>query len=181
MSTQLRKIAAKAQQDPKVRFTSLAHILTPEFLRDTWRQLKRKGASGIDGETIAEFETNLEERMQDLWRRLRAGQYHAPPVRRVEIPTGNGKTRPLGIPTGEDRLLQRAVARIVSAIDEPEFLDCSCGYRPGRNPHLARKALRDHIVTGTVRHVYEADIPGYCTHLNHEWLRTMIARRIATP
>ena len=181
MSTQLRKIAAKAKQDPKARFTSLAHLLTPEFLRDTWRQLNRKGASGIDGETIQEFETNLEDRIQDLWRRLRAGQYHAPAVRRVEIPKGNGKTRPLGIPTVEDRLLQRAVARIVSAIYEPDFLDCSFGYRPGRNPHMALKALRDHIVTGKVRHVYEADIQGYFTHLNHEWLRKMIALRIADP
>src|SRR4029450_5969053 len=94
MSPQLRKITAKAKQDPKARFTSLAHLLTPEFLRETWRQLNRKGASGIDGETIQEFETNLEERIQDLWRRLRAGQYHAPPVRRVEIPKGNGKTGP---------------------------------------------------------------------------------------
>jgi RNA-directed DNA polymerase len=181
MSTQLRKIAAKAKQDPQARFTSLAHLLTPEFLRDTWRQLNRKGASGIDGETIQEFETNLEERIQDLWRRLRAGQYHAPPVRRVEIPKGNGKTRPLGIPTVEDRLLQRAVARIVRAIYEPDFLDCSFGYRPGRNPHRALKALRDHIVTGKVRHVYEADIQGYFTHINHEWLRKMIALRIADP
>ena len=132
MSTQLRKIAAKAKQDPKARFPSLAHLLTPECLRETWRQLHRKGASGIDGETIKEFETHLEARMQDLGRRLRAGQYHAPPVRRVEIPKGNGKTRPLGIPTVEDRLLQRAVARIVSAIDAPDLLDCSFGYRPGR-------------------------------------------------
>jgi RNA-directed DNA polymerase len=180
-SPQRRKIAAKAKQDPKARFTSLAHLLTPAFLRDTWRQRNRKGASGIDGETIQEFETNVEERMQDLWRRLRAGQYHAPPVRRVEMPKGNGTTRPLGIPTVADRLLQRAVARIVSAIDEPDFLDCSCGYRPGRNPHMALKALRDHLVTGKVRQVYEADIQGYCTHLNHEWRRTMIALRIADP
>jgi hypothetical protein len=98
MSTQLRKIAAKAKQDPKVRFTSLAHLLTPEFPRDTWRQLNRKGASGIDGETIEEFEANLEARIQALWQRLRAGQYQAPPVRRVEIPKGNGTMRPLGIP-----------------------------------------------------------------------------------
>jgi retron-type reverse transcriptase len=98
MSTQLRKIAVKAQQDPTVCFTSLAHVLTPDFLQETWRQLNRNGASGTDGETIAEFEANLEERMQHLWRRLRAGQYHAPPVRRVEIPKGNGTTRPLGIP-----------------------------------------------------------------------------------
>src|ERR671923_2790064 len=84
MSTQLRKIAAKAKQDPKACFTALAHLLTPEFLRETWRQLNRKGASGIDGETIKEFETNLEERIAGLWRRLKAGQYQAPPVRRVE-------------------------------------------------------------------------------------------------
>lgn len=151
MSTALLKIAAKAKQDPKTRCTSLAHILTPEFLRETWRQLNRKGASGIDGETMAEFEANLEERINDLWRRLRAGQYQAPPVRRGEIPKGNGKTRPLGIPTVEDRLLQRAVARILSAIYEPEFLECSFGYRPGRTPPMALKALRDHIVTGKVR------------------------------
>ena len=98
MSTALLKIAATAKQDPTTRFTSLAHVLTPEFLRDTWRQLNRKGASGIDGETIEEFETNLEERTNDLWRRLRAGQYQAPPVRRVNIPKGNGTTRPLGLP-----------------------------------------------------------------------------------
>jgi RNA-directed DNA polymerase len=181
MSTALLKIAAKAKQDPNTRFTSFAHILTPEFLRETWRQLNRKGASGIDGETIAEFETNLEERINDLWRRLRAGQYQAPPVRRVEIPKGNGKTRPLGIPTVEDRLLQRAVARILSAIYEPEFLECSFGYRPGRTPHMALKALRDHIVTGKVRYVYEADIQGYFTNINHKWLRQMIALRIADP
>jgi RNA-directed DNA polymerase len=181
MSTQLLKIAARAKQDPKARFTSLAHVLTPDFLRETWRQLNRKGASGIDGETIAEFESSLEERIEDLWRRLKAGQYQAPPVRRVEIPKGNGKTRPLGIPTVEDRLLQRAVARILSAIYEQDFLACSFGYRTGRNPHMALKALRDHIVTGKVRHVYETDIQGYFTNLNHQWLCKMIALRIADP
>ena len=87
----------------------------------------------------------------------------------------------MGIPTVEERRRQRAVARIVSAIYEPDCRACSCGYRPGRNPHMALKALRDHIVTGKVRHVYEADIQGYFTHLNHEWLRKMIALRIADP
>ena len=181
MSTQLLKIAARAKREPKARFTSLAHVLTPEFLRETWRQLNRKGASGIDGETIEEFEANLEERLDDLWRRLKAGQYEAPPVRRVEIPQGNGKTRPLGIPTVEDRLLQRAVARILSAIYEQDFLECSFGYRTGRNPHMALKALRDHLVTGKVRHVYETDLQGYFTNINHQWLRKMIALRIADP
>lgn len=100
MSTALLKSAAKAKQDPHTRFTSLAHVLTPEFLRETWQQLNRKGASGIDGETIGQFATNLDERIQALWQRLKAGQYQAPPVRRVEIPKGNGTMRPLGIPMG---------------------------------------------------------------------------------
>jgi retron-type reverse transcriptase len=181
MATQRRKRAAKAKPAPKARFPSLAPLLAPEFLRDTGRQLNRQGASGIEGETSQEFETNVEERLHDLWRRLRAGQDHAPPVRRVEIPKGNGTTRPLGIPTVEDRLRQRAVARIVSAMYEQDCLDCACGYRPGRNPHMALKARRDHIVTGQVRQVYEADSQGYVTHRNHEWLRKMIALRIADP
>jgi len=181
MSTQLLKIAARAKQEPKARLTSLAHVLTPECLRETWRQLNRKGASGIDGETIAECEANLEERIADLWRRLKAGQYQAPPVRRVEMPKGNGNTRPLGMPTVEDRLWQRAVARMLSAIYEQDFLACSFGYRTGRNPHMALKALRDHIVPGKVRHVYATDIQGDFTNLHHQWLRKMIALRIADP
>jgi RNA-directed DNA polymerase len=87
----------------------------------------------------------------------------------------------VGIPTVEDRLLQRAVARILRAMYEPEFLECSFGYRPGRNPHLALKALRAHLVTGKVRHVYEADIHGYFSNINHKWLRQMIALRIVDP
>jgi RNA-directed DNA polymerase len=181
VSPQLLKIAAKAKQDPKTRLTSLAHILTPDFRLETWRQLNRKGASGIDGETIEAFETKLEERIQSLWRGLRAGRYPAPPVRRVEVPKGNGKVRPLGIPTVEDRLLQRAVARILGAIYEQDFLECSFGYRVGRNPHVALEALRDHVVTGKVRHRYEADIPGYFTNLNPKGLRRRISLRVADP
>ena len=118
MSTALRKIADKAKLEPKLSFTSLAHILTKDFLKETWRQMNRKGAGGVDGETVEQFERNLDERVEDLVSRLKTGRYKAPPVRRVEIPKGNGKTRPLGIPTVEDRLLQRAVARILSAIYE---------------------------------------------------------------
>ena len=181
LSTHRLKIAASAKQDPKARCTALAHVLTPDFRRETWRQLNRKGASGIDGETMAECESNREERIADRWRRLKAGQYQAPPVRRVEMPTGNGKTRPLGIPTGEDRLLHRAVARILSAMYAQDFLACAFGDRTGRNPHMARKALRDHLVTGKVRPVDETDMQGDFTHLNHQWLGKRIALRIADP
>jgi RNA-directed DNA polymerase len=145
MTTGLSRIAEKAKADRKVRFTSLAHLLTPEFLLETWKQMNRRGAGGVDGETMQEFERDLEARIRDLHGRLRTGRYRPPPVRRVEIPKGNGKTRPLGIPTVEDRLVQRAVARILSAIYEQDFLDCSYGFRTGRNPHQALRALRSHM------------------------------------
>jgi len=181
MNTKLARITEKAKTDRKLRFTSLAHLLTPEFLIETWKQMNRRGASGVDGETTKEFESDLETRVEQLCARLRARQYRPPPVRRVEIPKGEGKTRPLGIPTVEDRLVQRAVARILSAIFEQNFLECSYGFRPGRNPHQALRALRSHFVAGKVRHMYEADIRGYFNHINHEWLRKMVAQRIADP
>src|SRR5215471_623733 len=183
MSTQLGQIAKKAKSDRKVRFTSLAHLLTPEFLRETWKQMNRRGASGIDGETTKEFEQQFDTRVQELCERLKRGAYRAPPVRRVEIPKGPGKvgTRPLGIPTVEDRLLQRAVARILEAVFEADFLECSYGFRPGRNPHHALQALRVQIVTKKVGQVFEADIRSYFTRINHQWLRKMVAHRIADP
>ena len=176
-------IAIKAKADPKCRFTSLAHILTPGFLKETWQQMNRRGASGVDGETCAEFERDLETRVVDLWERLKAGRYQAPPVRRVDIPKPGDPsgTRPLGIPTAEDRLLQRAVARILSAIYEQDFMECSYGYRPGRNPHQALRVLRSRLMAGKVQYVYETDIRGYFTRINHDWLRKMVVHRIADP
>jgi group II intron reverse transcriptase/maturase len=179
MSTILSKIALKAKENPKMRFTSLAHLLTPEFLKETWKQMNRRAASGIDGETMKDFGRELDRRVDELVERLKSGNYKAPVIRRVEIPKGNGKTRPLGITTVEDRLVQRAVARILSSIFEQDFLDLSYGYRQGRSPHDALKALRGQITTKKVRHVYEADIRGYFTNLNHQWLRRMLAERIA--
>src|SRR6516164_4332512 len=181
MSTQLDQIAKKAKSDRKVRFTTLAHRLTPEFLTETWKQMNRRGASGIDGETTKEFEQDLDTRIQQLCERLKRGAYRAPPVRRVEIPKGPGKagTRPLGIPTVEDRLLQRAVARILEAVFEADFLDCSYGFRPGRNPHSALRALREIVMVKKGGHMFEADIRGYFNHIQHEWLQKMVAHRIA--
>jgi len=183
MSTQLSQIAKKAKLDRTVRFTSLAHLLTPAFLKETWRMMNRKAASGIDGESTEQFASEMEERVQEICAQLRAGTYRAPPVRRVEIPKGPGKsgTRPLGIPTVADRLLQRAVARILEAVFEADFLDCSFGFRPGRNPHHALQALRLQIVTKKVSHVFEADIRSYFTRIDHQWLRRMVAHRIADP
>jgi RNA-directed DNA polymerase len=183
MSTQLGQIAKKAKLDRNAQFTSLAHLLTPAFLKETWRMMNRKAASGVDGESTEQFASEMEERVEEICRQLKAGVYRAPPVRRVEIPKGPGKsgTRPLGIPTVADRLLQRAVARILEAVFEADFLDCSFGFRPGRNPHHALQALRRQVVTGKVSHVFEADIRSYFTRIDHQWLRRMVAHRIADP
>src|ERR1035437_2391094 len=158
MSTKLDQIMDKAKLNPKLRFTSLAHLLTPEFLTETWKQMNRRGASGVDGETTKEFEQDLDTRVQQLCERLKQGTYRGPPVRRVEIPKGPGKggTSPLGSPTAEDRLLQRGVARLLEAVFEADFLECAYGFRPGRSPHSALRALRGIIVTKKVGHLFEA-------------------------
>jgi group II intron reverse transcriptase/maturase len=177
MTTKLDKVTEKAKEDPKLRFTSLAHLLTPEFLQESWQMLNKKGAVGVDGETIRQYESNLEENVSGLNARLRAARYKAPPVRRVEIPKGDGKVRMLGIPTVEDRLLQVAVARILSAIYEPIFLDCSYGYRPGRrSAHDALRCLRSHLIGGKIMQIFEADIRAY-----FDWLRQMLKERVSDP
>src|SRR5499427_3114948 len=183
MSPQLSQIAKKAKLDPKTRFTSLAHLLTPEFLQETWGKMNRKAAGGVDGQSAEEFGNELETQIEVICKQLKEGTYQAPPVHKVDIPKGPGKvgTRPLGIPTVADRLLQRAVARILEAVFEADFLDCSFGFRPGRDPHHALQALRAQVVTKKVRQVFEADIRGYFNHINHSWLRRMIAYRIADP
>jgi len=183
MSTTLDQIAKKAKSDRKARFTSLAHLLTPEFLKETWGKMNRRSAGGVDGQSAKQFEQDLEAQIQSICTQLKEGRYRAAPVRRVEIPKGPGKvgTRPLGIPTVGDRLLQRAVARILEAVFEAEFLECSYGFRPARNPHHALRALRLQIVTKKVMQVFEADIRSYFTKINREWLRKMVAHRIADP
>jgi len=145
---------------------------------ESWSQVNRRGASGIDGESPADFERNLKERCESLVDRLKRNAYQAPPVKRVNIPKGDGKTRPLGIPTSEDRLLQRAVMRILEAIYEQDFLDCSHGFRPKRSPHTALRELRNQFIEGRVRAVFETDIRGFFNHLSHKWLMKMLQVRI---
>lgn len=143
MNEGLERIAQRAKADPQCRFTALAHHLTEDFLRETWQGLNRKGAPGVDRATAAEYAANLDDNLRRLVEGMRRRYYRAPHVRRVYIPkAGNpAKLRPLGVPTVEDRLLQAAVARILPAIYEADFLDCSYGFRPGRTAH---QALADH-------------------------------------
>lgn len=181
MKTQLNSVAKKAKLEKKMVFSSLAHLLTPAFLKETWQMLNKRGAPGIDKETTTAFAEKLNERVQEMHEQLKAGRYKAPPVRRVEIPKDGGKTRLLGIPTVSDRLLQASVARILNAVFDPIFLDSSWGYRPNRNAHGAIGSLRGYLIGGKVMQVYEADIRAYFDRVNHDWLRKMVRQKIADP
>jgi len=128
--------------------------------------------------TFKEYEKNLESNLADLVRRLKNKSYRARLVRRKYIPKGDGKLRPLGIPTLEEKLVQSAAAQILSAIYEADFLECSYGYRPGRNPLQAVRALTDALHRGQFEFVVEADIKGYFQHIQHDWLLKMLALRV---
>jgi group II intron reverse transcriptase/maturase len=140
--------------------------------------LRKDAAPGVDGMTFKEYEKNLESNLSDLVRRLKNKSYRARLVRRKYIPKGNGKLRPLGIPTLEEKLVQSAAAQILSAIYEADFLECSYGYRPGRNPLQAVRVLTDALHRGQFEFVVEADIKGYFEHIRHDWLLKMLALRV---
>jgi RNA-directed DNA polymerase len=177
-STSLQAIANKAVENKTHRFADLYRLLNQANLKECFFQLRKDAAPGVDGVTFEEYEKNLDENLCSLVRRLVNKSYRAQPVRRKYIPKGNGKLRPLGIPTLEDKLVQYAVAQVLSAIFEADFLPCSYGYRPGRSPHHAVENLTDTLFRGRYEFVYEADIKGFFDHIQHDWLVQMLERRI---
>ena len=123
VSTKLQRIATLARQAPDMAFTTLAHHIDLEWLREAHRRTRKDGATGVDGQTAEQYAETLEDNLRSLLGRMKSGNYQAPPVRRVHIPKGDGKTtRPLGIPTFEDKVLQRAVAMVLEAVYEQDFL-----------------------------------------------------------
>jgi retron-type reverse transcriptase len=143
VSTKLQRIAELARKAPQMAIRTLAHHIDVEFLRVAYQQTRKDGAVGVDEQTAADYAVNLEGNLRSLLDRFKSGAYYAPPVRRVEIPKGDGTTRPLGIPTFEDKVLQRAVVMVLNAVYEQDFLNCSYGFRPGRSTHQALHALWD--------------------------------------
>jgi RNA-directed DNA polymerase len=158
--------------------TTLAHHIDLELLREAYRCTRKDGAVGVDHQTAEEYAANLEENLAALHERLKAGTYVAPPVKRVHIPKGDGgKTRPIGIPTFEDKVLQRAVAMVLEAVYEQDFLDCSFGFRPRRSAHQALDLLRERAMAGgTV--VLEVDIQAFFDSLDHGHLRRFLDGRV---
>jgi group II intron reverse transcriptase/maturase len=171
-------IANKAQSNKRYRFRNLYRELNEELLLDSWPLLRKDAALGVDQVTAAEYETNLQENIQQLVERLKRKSYRAKLVGRHYIPKGNGGVRPLGIPATEDKLLQLAVKRLLEAIYEQDFLSCSYGYRPLVGARTAVEELRDKLQFGGYHHVAEADIRGFFDNLSHQWLMRMLAERI---
>jgi len=148
ISTKLERIAALAKQAPEMSFTTLSHYIDVDWLKEAYRRTRKDGAAGVDEQSAEEYATKLEWNLQSLLDRAKSGTYRAPPVRRVHIPKGEGtQTRPIGIPTFEDKVLQRAVAMVMEAIYEQDFLDCSYGFRPRRSAHGALNALRNELMS----------------------------------
>ena len=154
------------------------HVYDIEQLREAFLSLKRTSAPGLDGMTWEAYEKNLEGNLKDLSDRLRRGAYRAQPVRRVWIPKPDGRQRPLGVPTLEDKIVQRATATVLQIIYETEFLGFSYGFRPGRSAHLALDALAHGIESRPVSWVLDADIRGFFDAIDHDWLMRFIGHRI---
>jgi group II intron reverse transcriptase/maturase len=150
-----------------------------DWLRVAYGQLQRGRAPGHDGETVQAYGKDLDRRLADLLARVRAGRYHAPPVKRVHIPKGNGKeTRPIGIPTTEDKVLQRAVAMLLEPIYEEQFYDFSYGLRPGRSAHQALQRIWKQIMDEPIHWIVEVDIRKFFDTLDHGRLREVLRQRV---
>ena len=179
VSTRLQRIAKLAREMPGAVMTTLAHHIDVEFLFEAWRLLRKDAAPGIDGVEAADYAQNLRGNLEALLHTFKSGLYRAPPVRRVYIPKGDGsKTRPLGIPTVEDRILQKAVAMVLEAVYEQDFLDCSYGFRPGRSAHDALDALWRGTTSMGGGWVIDLDVAGFFDELSHQHLNDFLDQRV---
>lgn len=179
ISTRLERIAKQAKEAPTMAFRTLAHHIDIDFLQVAHSLTRKNGAAGVDGQTADEYAQNLEGNLKALLDRAKSGTYRAPPCRRVYIPKGNGKEmRPLGIPTFEDKVLQRAVAMLLEAVYEQDFLDVSYGFRPGRNAHQMLQDLWQTIMSMAGGWIIEIDIRKYFETIPHESLREILRRRV---
>lgn len=179
VSTKQRRIAELARKHPERCFTSLAHHVDGQWLLQAFRRTRKDGAAGVDGQTAEEYGQDLEENLHGLEDRAKSGSYKAPPVRRGWIPKGDrGEKRPIGIPSFEDKVLQRAVAMLLEPIYEQDFLDCSYGFRPGRGAHQALEALWRGIQSMGGGWVLDVDVSKFYDTLQHRPLREFLAKRV---
>ena len=178
VSSTLLGLKEKARREPKHRFRSLYREINLPMLYESFRDLKRKAAPGVDGLSVADYEENLDGNLRGLLERLVGKTYRSQHVRRKYIPKGGGKTRSLGIPALEDKIVQRAASKLLQAIYEVDFLDVSKGYRPGQGARDASQELREKLFLERVHWVVEADIEGFFDNVDHDWLCRMLEERV---
>jgi RNA-directed DNA polymerase len=179
ISTKQQRIATLARQAPEIALTSLSHHIDIEWLKEAYWRTRRDGATGVDRQTWEEYGEKLEENLRSLLDRAKSGAYRAPPVRRVQIPKGDGKsTRPIGIPTLEDKVLQRAVVMAMEPNYEQDFEDCSYGFRPGRSAHQALGSFRSRMMEMGGGWVIEVDIQKYFDTISHGLIQEIVRRRV---
>jgi group II intron reverse transcriptase/maturase len=179
MQTKLDLLSDIARRRKDVRIENVACLLNEENLKECFGLLKKGKAAGVDGVTLEEYEANLDENLRGLVDRMKRQAYKPQPVRRTYIPKANGKMRPLGIPAIEDKIVQKGMTRILEAVYEADFLDCSYGFRPNRSPHQALKQLNKIIMTQPINHIIDADIKGFFDHVDHGWMRKFLEHRIS--
>ena len=179
MSLQLLKVVERAKQEPEGRFHALAHLMDVPALERAYGRMRKDAAVGVDGVTKEEYGQDLEGNLRDLHERMKAKRYRHQPIRRVHIPKEKGKTRPIGISAFEDKLVQDVVREVLEAIYEQDFLDCSYGFRPGRNAHDAVRTLDRVVHRGKVNWILEADIVSFFDSLDRKKLKEMLEVRVA--
>lgn len=170
----LERVNAAAKQAAQTRFTALLHHIDEDALLRAFRRQKRQASAGVDGVTVAKYEERLTDNLRELCGRVHTGRYRPQPVRRVYIPKADGGKRPLGVPALEDKIVQSAVAEVLSSVYEVDFLGFSYGFRPGRNPHMALDALHTAIMSQRVNWVLDADIRNFFDSVDQ--CRKMLAR-----
>lgn len=178
ISTRLSRIAELARKAPGMALTTLSHHVDAQFMYEAYLRTRKDGAVGVDGKTARDFSENLADNLQSLVDRLKAGSYRAPNVRRVHVPKGDGRTRPLGIPTFEDKVLQRAAVMLLEAIYEQDFKDCSYGFRPRRGAHDALEVLWKGTMDLKGGWVLDADIKSFFDTIDHGQMRAFLDKRV---
>ena len=179
MSTKFVSLTQKAKENRKYKFMSLTYLLTENFLKDCFWKLKRDKASGIDGVTVKEYEVGLERNLKDLVERMKSWEYRPKPVRRVYIPKSDGNKRPLGIPSVEDKIVQKGIKTILETIFENDFVDVSYGFRPDRSCHDALDKVDKTIMTKPINFIVDMDIEKFFDTIDHKWLMRCLQQRIA--
>jgi RNA-directed DNA polymerase len=180
LSTKRQRIAELARSKRGVALSTLHHVIDLEWLKEAYRLTRKDGAPGVDGLTAVDYAENLEANLLDLLGRIKSGRYQAPPVRRAYIPKsdGSGSLRPLGLPTFEDKVCQRAIVMVLELVYEQDFLPCSYGFRPGRSAHQALQVLHNGFMRRGLRWVIDLDIVKYFDSISHPHLRAFLDRRV---